>query len=43
MALQASVYENQKFENLKEFFNAAGSEISSPELHSILKELENLS
>jgi putative hydrolase of HD superfamily len=42
MALQASVYEHQKFENMKEFFNSAGSEISSPELHSILKELENL-
>ena len=41
MALQASVYENQKFENFKEFFNSAGTEISSPELHSILKELEN--
>ena len=42
MALQASVYKHQKYENLKVFFNSAGSEISSPELHSILKELENL-
>jgi putative hydrolases of HD superfamily len=42
MALQASVYEHQKYENLAEFFKSAGSEISSPELHSILKELENL-
>ena len=30
MALQASVYEHQKFQNLAEFFNSAGSEISFP-------------
>ena len=42
MALQASVYEHQTFENLAEFFISAGSEISSQELRSILKELENL-
>jgi putative hydrolase of HD superfamily len=42
MAMQASVYQHQKFENLKEFFNSARPDISSPELHSILKELENL-
>mgnify|MGYP001823794677 CR=1 FL=1 len=42
MALQASVYEHQKFGNLAEFFISARSEISSSEINSILKELENL-
>ena len=42
MALQASVYEHQVFENLREFFISAGSQISSPELHMILKELDDI-
>ena len=42
MALQASVYEHQNLENLAEFFQSARSEITSPELLEIMKELEDL-
>ena len=42
MALQASVYENQHLKNLTEFFQSARIEISSPEIHAILNELEVL-
>ena len=42
MALQASVYEHQQALNLGEFFETAGEGISSPELKSILRELEDL-
>lgn len=42
MAFQASVYEHQHLENLAEFFQSARSEITSPELLTILKELEDL-
>jgi len=40
MALQASVYEHQRPENLIEFFQSARSEIELPELQAILNELE---
>ena len=42
MALQASVYEHQHLENLAEFFQSARAGISTPELQSILDELEAL-
>lgn len=42
MALQASVYENQQLENLSEFFQSARIEISTPEIHAIMNELEAL-
>jgi putative hydrolase of HD superfamily len=42
MALQASVYEHQELANLAEFFKSASSGLSSPEIQSILGELENM-
>ncbi|MFC1996185.1 HD family hydrolase [Chloroflexota bacterium] len=42
MALQASVYQHLQMKNLGEFYQSAGSGISSPELQTILKELEAL-
>ncbi len=42
MALQASVYEHQNMGELPEFYRSASEEITSPELKSILEELDQV-
>ncbi len=40
MVLQASIYEHLGWDGLNEFFDCSGLQISLPELHSLIKNLE---